>query len=38
VTRDLTERRRAEEETKRQNAQLEAANKELDAFSYSVGP
>jgi len=36
VTRDLTERRRAEEETKRQNAQLEAANKELDAFSYSV--
>src|SRR4029077_1223856 len=36
VTRDLTERRHAEEETKRQNAQLEAANKELDAFGYSV--
>lgn len=36
VTRDLTERRHAEEETKRQNAQLEAANRELDAFGYSV--
>ena len=36
VTRDLTERRRAEEEIKRQNAQLEATNKELEAFSYSV--
>ena len=36
VTRDLTERRHAEEETKRQNARLEAANKELDAFGYSV--
>jgi len=36
VTRDLTEHRRVEEEIKRQNAQLEAANKELEAFSYSV--
>jgi PAS domain S-box-containing protein len=36
ITRDLTERRRTEEEIKRQNALLAAANKELDAFSYSV--
>jgi PAS domain S-box-containing protein len=36
VSRDMTERRRAEEEIKRQNAQLDAANRELDAFSYSV--
>jgi light-regulated signal transduction histidine kinase (bacteriophytochrome) len=36
VSRDLTERRRAEEETRRQNALLAAANQELDAFSYSV--
>jgi PAS domain S-box-containing protein len=36
VSRDMTERRRAEDETKRQNALLAAANKELDAFSYSV--
>ena len=47
VTRDLTERRAAEEELRRLNvelerrviertAQLEAANKELEAFSYSV--
>jgi PAS domain S-box-containing protein len=36
VSRDMTERRRVEEEIKHQNAQLKAANKELDAFSYSV--
>jgi PAS domain S-box-containing protein len=36
VSRDMSERRRAEEEIKRQNAQLDAANRELDAFSYSV--
>ncbi|HXN23308.1 MAG TPA: PAS domain S-box protein [Candidatus Dormibacteraeota bacterium] len=43
VTRDITERREAEEEVKRQrnelgrsNADLEEANKELEAFSYSV--
>jgi PAS domain S-box-containing protein len=36
VIRDLTDRRRAEEKIRRQNAQLEAANKELDAFGYSV--
>ncbi len=36
VSRDMTERRRADEEIEHQNAQLKAANKELDAFSYSV--
>jgi PAS domain S-box-containing protein len=36
VTRDLTERKRGEEETQFLNARLEAANKELEAFSYSV--
>jgi PAS domain S-box-containing protein len=33
---DITERRKAEEELKRINAELEASNKELEAFSYSV--
>jgi len=36
VTRDLSERRRAEAEIRARTAQLEAANKELEAFSYSV--
>ena len=36
VTRDLTERRRGEEELHFVNTRLEAANKELEAFSYSV--
>ena len=43
VSRDLTERKRAEEklaayneELQRTNRELEAANKELEAFSYSV--
>ena len=36
VTRDMTERRQAEEEIKNRNAQLESANNELKAFSYSV--
>ncbi len=34
--RDIAERKRAEEETHKLNAQLETANKELEAFSYSV--
>jgi PAS domain S-box-containing protein len=36
VTRDMTERRRAEQEILLRTAELEAANKELEAFSYSV--
>lgn len=36
VTRDMTERRQSEEAIQHKNAELETANKELDAFSYSV--
>src|SRR3989441_12669604 len=36
IIRDLTEHKRAEEKVKKFNEQLEAANKELEAFSYSV--
>lgn len=36
VTRDITERRRAEQEILHRSAELAAANKELEAFSYSV--
>ena len=36
VTRDLTERKRAEQALRSYAAQLEVANKELEAFSYSV--
>jgi PAS domain S-box-containing protein len=36
VSRDLTERRRAEQDMETRNVQLEAANRELQAFSYSV--
>lgn len=33
---DITDRKRAEEELRLRNAQLDSANKELEAFSYSV--
>ena len=36
IVRALTERKRAEEETRKLNAELEGANKELESFSYSV--
>jgi PAS domain S-box-containing protein len=36
VTRDMTERRRSEQALESHNIQLSAANKELQAFSYSV--
>ncbi|HEY5593678.1 MAG TPA: PAS domain S-box protein, partial [Nitrospiria bacterium] len=36
TARDITERKREEEEKVKLNAELQAANKELEAFSYSV--
>ncbi|HJV33476.1 PAS domain-containing sensor histidine kinase [Geomonas sp.] len=36
VTRDITERKEAEEKIKQLNAELQVANKELEAFSYMV--
>jgi PAS domain S-box-containing protein len=36
VVRDVTERKEAEEALKQQSAKLEAANKDLDSFAYSV--
>ncbi len=36
ISREITERKQAEEALQNSNMQLEAANKELEAFSYSV--
>jgi len=36
ISRDITARKQAEEELKKSNTQLDATNKELEAFSYSV--
>jgi light-regulated signal transduction histidine kinase (bacteriophytochrome) len=36
ITRDTTEKRIAEQQLLQRSAELEAANKELEAFSYSV--
>lgn len=36
ITRDLTERKRVEDELRRNSVALAAANKELEAFSYAV--
>jgi PAS domain S-box-containing protein len=36
ISRDITERKQAEDELQKSNYQLEATNKELEAFSYSV--
>jgi len=36
ITRDLTQRKALEQESLKRNQQLEAVNKELEAFSYSV--
>lgn len=36
ITRDITERKNAEEQILRRSAELDAANKELETFAYSV--
>jgi len=36
ILRDITDRKRVDEEVRKMNAELQAANKELEAFSYSV--